>query len=592
MSNKQMNGNSNVVDGLPKQFVTSLRVLFDILDEDQTGFVRLRDIETRWHEEGVKGLPGGVIDALRKVAPRNGKLTFENFVTGLKQSLLKNSQASSSTSCQSEKVAQNRSSNANGKEKPGSVVSNGTGQVASGRSASLSTDQSSKRQSSKRPEKTDYPQFSHNYANMVNYVNIEGPVITNIPTTAPEKSQIHVVQRSKPMLATNTQPAVTTNTAMVRPNNMLQSQNTELRNHIYTREQMQHSTLKPHSKPPDYQYTHETDRGAHHDKRHSDDISHYLKNDQMKPALRPKSALGYEHSQQRPKEVHFHTKSTDVTVPPGRPERPPPYLGPKDREDTPPALPPKNMQARIMRELKTWQREHKLGTDGTTAPVMHSSHSDSNMPRMNRSPGHNIYVNLSDLQRLDPSTQSVQASREGDGGRRLRRQNSRRHTLSSGIDYNVIRRMKQLEQERDVLLQGLEVVERARDWYLKQVALVTERQNHAEKTSCSDASLQNHQERMDFVRSRINDVNLNLKSLMETTESGFPAHMNLAIRSSVISEDISTRWLKDQNKQLTKEVGEKSELITQLEKEKATLIRDLFEARVKHKTNYDDTTFM
>jgi hypothetical protein len=68
--------------------------------------------------------------------------------------------------------------------------------------------------------------------------------------------------------------------------------------------------------------------------------------------------------------------------------------------------------------------------------------------------------------------------------------------------------------------------------------------------------------------------------------------MNLAIRSSVLPEDKSTKWLKEQNKQLTQEVGDKSEKITQLEKEKATLIRDLFEARSKHKSNFDDTTFM
>ena len=40
------------------------------------------------------------------------------------------------------------------------------------------------------------------------------------------------------------------------------------------------------------------------------------------------------------------------------------------------------------------------------------------------------------------------------------------------------------------------------------------------------------------------------------------------------------------------EVGDKGEKITQLEKEKASLIRELFEARTKHKSSYDDTTFM
>ena len=48
-----------------------------------------------------------------------------------------------------------------------------------------------------------------------------------------------------------------------------------------------------------------------------------------------------------------------------------------------------------------------------------------------------------------------------------------------------IRRMKQLEQEKDTLLQGLEVAERLREWYHKQISLVTEKQNYVEKTSCS-----------------------------------------------------------------------------------------------------------
>jgi len=78
----------NSVEGLPKQFVKSLRVLFDILDEQKCGYVRLQDIESRWHEEGVKGLPSGVTDALRKVTPQNGYLSFDRFVAGLKLALL------------------------------------------------------------------------------------------------------------------------------------------------------------------------------------------------------------------------------------------------------------------------------------------------------------------------------------------------------------------------------------------------------------------------------------------------------------------------------------------------------------------------
>jgi len=38
--------------------------------------------------------------------------------------------------------------------------------------------------------------------------------------------------------------------------------------------------------------------------------------------------------------------------------------------------------------------------------------------------------------------------------------------------------MKQIEQEKDVLMQGLQAVERAREWYLKQVAAVQEKMKY------------------------------------------------------------------------------------------------------------------
>lgn len=88
----------NSVEGLPKQFVKSLRVLFDILDERNCGYVRLKDIESRWHEEGVQGLPAGVVGALRKVTPNNGYLSFDRFVSGLKLALLTNRKGNGDTS--------------------------------------------------------------------------------------------------------------------------------------------------------------------------------------------------------------------------------------------------------------------------------------------------------------------------------------------------------------------------------------------------------------------------------------------------------------------------------------------------------------
>lgn len=38
--------------------------------------------------------------------------------------------------------------------------------------------------------------------------------------------------------------------------------------------------------------------------------------------------------------------------------------------------------------------------------------------------------------------------------------------------------MKQIELEKDVLMQGLEAVDRAREWYLKQISAVQEKMKY------------------------------------------------------------------------------------------------------------------
>lgn len=48
-----------------------------------------------------------------------------------------------------------------------------------------------------------------------------------------------------------------------------------------------------------------------------------------------------------------------------------------------------------------------------------------------------------------------------------------------------LKQMKELEQEKDSLLAGLEVVERARDWYQGQIHNVTERQRQVGQNSQS-----------------------------------------------------------------------------------------------------------
>lgn len=73
------------VAGLPKAFLHSLRTLFDILDDGRRGYVHISEIESRWRGAET---PPGVLESLRRVAPHHGCLTFERFVSGLRNSML------------------------------------------------------------------------------------------------------------------------------------------------------------------------------------------------------------------------------------------------------------------------------------------------------------------------------------------------------------------------------------------------------------------------------------------------------------------------------------------------------------------------
>lgn len=170
-----------------------------------------------------------------------------------------------------------------------------------------------------------------------------------------------------------------------------------------------------------------------------------------------------------------------------------------------------------------------------------------------------------------------------------------------------------MEQERSLFMSGLDGIDRARDWYLRQIAIIQEKISYVTKmgTYPADYTLDAYQERINFQAARILNVNQHLSALFDS-ERGFPIHMNLAIRpinsqingrindpnrcqQFVVNPNVVNR-LKEQNRMLTEEVSKKCERITQLEREKSALIRELFQSRTqtvnKVKTETDETTFM
>ncbi|XP_010115414.1 PREDICTED: suppressor APC domain-containing protein 2-like, partial [Chlamydotis macqueenii] len=138
----------------------------------------------------------------------------------------------------------------------------------------------------------------------------------------------------------------------------------------------------------------------------------------------------------------------------------------------------------------------------------------------------------------------------------------RRHTITNGVDFSMLKHMKELEQEKDFLLQGLELIERTREWYHQHIQFMQERQRLLGKNKTSAEFLpEGSQSHLGHMVPKLQEVNRCLSDLLSTAG---------------------------------KEVTDKSERITQLEQEKSALIKQLFEARARnnHETSQLDSTFI
>ncbi|XP_035631850.1 suppressor APC domain-containing protein 2-like isoform X1 [Oncorhynchus keta] len=183
------------------------------------------------------------------------------------------------------------------------------------------------------------------------------------------------------------------------------------------------------------------------------------------------------------------------------------------------------------------------------------------------------------------------------------RDEQRRHTITNGVGYGMLKQMKELEQEKDSLLAGLDLVERAREWYQNQIHNVTERQRHVGQSNhCTDFFTESqNQSRMDVLLPKLQEANRCLNDLISCSGmQSFPFSGTQPTAISSSSQPPATappqaiQRLKDQNRLLTQEVTDKSERITQLEQEKSALIKQLFEARARstHDSSTMDSTFI
>uniref|UniRef100_A0A8C0IHK3 Suppressor APC domain containing 2 n=1 Tax=Bubo bubo TaxID=30461 RepID=A0A8C0IHK3_BUBBB len=197
-----------------------------------------------------------------------------------------------------------------------------------------------------------------------------------------------------------------------------------------------------------------------------------------------------------------------------------------------------------------------------------------------------LVFELKDWQRHSAESYAVLCSarrclRAGGGAEETSSWGLTRHWWGTG-DISVcfvlqLKHMKELEQEKDFLLQGLELVERTREWYHQHIQFMQERQRLLGKNKTSAVSL-----------------GLVLGVPVCLGESGAALRLVPVASPASAGSQQAINMLKEQNRLLTKEVTDKSERITQLEQEKSALIKQLFEARARnnHETSQLDSTFI
>ncbi|XP_003473011.2 suppressor APC domain-containing protein 2 [Cavia porcellus] len=156
----------------------------------------------------------------------------------------------------------------------------------------------------------------------------------------------------------------------------------------------------------------------------------------------------------------------------------------------------------------------------------------------------------------------------------------RRHTITNGVDCGLLKQVKELEQEQEVLLQGLEMMARGRDWYQQQLQRVQERQRHlGQSRAGADFGAAGSPRPLGQLLPKVQEVAQCLGELLATACAGTGTSLAPTSPSAPNWQQQTILMLKEQNRLLTQEVTEKSERITQLEQEKSALIKQLFEAR-------------
>ncbi|KAK4315825.1 hypothetical protein Pmani_012981 [Petrolisthes manimaculis] len=654
---------ASALDGLPKSFVSSMRTLFDIMDDQRSGFVKFSEIERRWQDDGRQGLPRGVLSSLRKVTPLDGYLSFERFCAGLQISLLRNKM--------DDRPGEDRGSNmiATLSQPPFQVPPPGPPPpqpppppLLHNRPPSapiLDQQDGGVQQHMRAP--TSGPGPNHTRAERAISLPQLIPPDPH-PPIHPSDSHPPLHRLGKPdikmgvggVLGRGGAPPGPPKPprALDRDTGGTHSLDRNLDGRAHPDHRATHSLDRDRSR--DHCPLRDRDRGEAEMRRERGwSLERYLDGPEASngpagagglgsgaasggqqggtgvPLRRAgiRSALQTWHKERtrpepsnRPDQIRpdpsTHLDPNYVSHREYREARPVAAAGGREdtrdrRRDEESRERRREEEARERRrgeEARERRREEETRERRREEEVRERRREEE--VRERRRDGEAVSAGMrgvgdgAGVQQQDPtisvpslpSLPSTSTTTAATHKKSSRKREPRRHTLQNGIDANMLRRLKQLEAERDMLIQGYEVVERARGWYRQQLHGISERIHYLPHSTShtQEPSLEAQQEKLHFQLARIHEVNSHLQALMDASERGLASHINLAIHSasshplpqpsSASAGEAEERErmvvrLKEQNHLLTEEVSNKSERITVLEREKAALLRELFQAR-------------
>lgn len=153
-----------------------------------------------------------------------------------------------------------------------------------------------------------------------------------------------------------------------------------------------------------------------------------------------------------------------------------------------------------------------------------------------------------------------------------KRREPRRHTLQNGIDYNRLKRLKQLEQEKNIIKETLATVSETKNWLSQKLNSVHDQIRHVGRSTAPlEHSASHHQERLELKRAQTAEVNRNLVRMVNNWSS-------IDKNNFLFELNLETQWssherMKQDNHQLLEELSEKRDTIARLEMQMRQLKR-------------------